>query len=93
MLSRCRLAFSQLFRFATNKPATTAVAPLIKYGEKISKARAIFQLYDLSFYQEDNNYVAPNATIVGEVTFGTEIAIWGGTVIRGDINEIRYAAD
>ena len=36
----------------------------------------------------DNCFLAPNATIVGDVWMGTEIAIWHGTVIRGDMNNI-----
>src|SRR6478609_8771197 len=33
-------------------------------------------------------YVAENATIVGEVTFGAECSVWFNAVIRGDVNFI-----
>ena len=33
-------------------------------------------------------YVAENATIVGDVTFGKECSVWFNTVIRGDVNFI-----
>jgi carbonic anhydrase/acetyltransferase-like protein (isoleucine patch superfamily) len=33
-------------------------------------------------------YVAENATIVGDVTFGAECSVWFNTVIRGDVNFI-----
>lgn len=34
-------------------------------------------------------FVAPNATIVGDVIMGTECSIWFNAVIRGDVNSIR----
>lgn len=34
-------------------------------------------------------FVAPNATIVGDVIMGNECSIWFNTVIRGDVNYIR----
>jgi carbonic anhydrase/acetyltransferase-like protein (isoleucine patch superfamily) len=34
-------------------------------------------------------FVAPNATIVGDVVLGDECSIWFNAVIRGDVNSIR----
>ncbi|WP_264560325.1 gamma carbonic anhydrase family protein [Flavobacterium sp. N2270] len=34
-------------------------------------------------------YVAENATIVGEVTFGESCSVWFNAVIRGDVNFIK----
>jgi carbonic anhydrase/acetyltransferase-like protein (isoleucine patch superfamily) len=34
-------------------------------------------------------FVAPNATIVGDVEFGNECSVWFNAVIRGDVNSIR----
>lgn len=34
-------------------------------------------------------YVAENATIVGDVTFGAECSVWFNAVIRGDVNQIK----
>lgn len=36
-----------------------------------------------------NCFVAPNATIVGDVTMGAECSVWFNAVIRGDVNKIR----
>ena len=33
-------------------------------------------------------YVAPNATVVGDVTIGEEASVWYQSVLRGDINRI-----
>ena len=37
----------------------------------------------------DDCFVAPNATIVGDVIIGKECSIWFNAVIRGDVNSIR----
>lgn len=36
-----------------------------------------------------NCYIAPNATIVGDVTMGEHCSIWFNAVVRGDVNSIR----
>lgn len=33
-------------------------------------------------------FVAPGATVIGDVTLGEESSVWFGTVLRGDINQI-----
>lgn len=37
----------------------------------------------------DNCYIAPNATIVGDVIMGDDCSVWFNAVIRGDVNSIR----
>jgi carbonic anhydrase/acetyltransferase-like protein (isoleucine patch superfamily) len=34
-------------------------------------------------------FVAPNATVLGDVVLGPQSSVWYGVVLRGDINEIR----
>jgi carbonic anhydrase/acetyltransferase-like protein (isoleucine patch superfamily) len=34
-------------------------------------------------------FIAPNATIVGDVVFGEECSVWFNAVVRGDVNSIR----
>jgi carbonic anhydrase/acetyltransferase-like protein (isoleucine patch superfamily) len=34
-------------------------------------------------------YLAPNATVVGDVVMGAECSIWFNAVVRGDVNSIR----
>jgi len=36
-----------------------------------------------------NCFIAPNATIVGDVVMGNECSVWFNAVIRGDVNSIR----
>src|SRR6267154_238055 len=36
-----------------------------------------------------NCFIAPNATVVGDVVMGDDCSVWFNTVIRGDVNSIR----
>ena len=36
-----------------------------------------------------NCFIAPNATIIGDVEIGDDCSIWFGAVLRGDVNSIR----
>jgi len=36
----------------------------------------------------ENCFIAPNATIVGDVTMGTNCSVWFNAVVRGDVNKI-----
>jgi len=37
-------------------------------------------------------FVAPNATVIGDVEIGEESSIWFNAVVRGDVNPIRIGA-
>lgn len=37
-------------------------------------------------------FVAPNATVIGDVVIGAESSIWYGVVVRGDSEKIRIGA-
>lgn len=37
----------------------------------------------------ENNFLAPNATVVGDVETGADCSIWFNAVVRGDVNSIR----
>jgi carbonic anhydrase/acetyltransferase-like protein (isoleucine patch superfamily) len=37
-------------------------------------------------------FIAPNATVIGDVHLGDESSVWFGTVIRGDVYPIRFGA-
>ncbi|OKH89608.1 gamma carbonic anhydrase family protein [Thalassospira sp. TSL5-1] len=41
---------------------------------------------------DETAFIAPNATIIGDVEIGPETGIWFGCVIRGDVHEIRIGA-
>ncbi len=52
----------------------------------------IYSYKDTTPQIPDSVFVAPNATIVGDVEIGKDSGIWFNSVIRGDVNEIRIGA-
>jgi len=38
----------------------------------------------------NNCFIAPNATIAGDVIMGDDCSVWFNAVIRGDVNSIRF---
>lgn len=40
----------------------------------------------------DDAFIAPNATIIGDVVIGSKASIWFNCVLRGDVNKIRVGA-
>ena len=49
----------------------------------------ILTVNDVSPKLGNNCFVAPNATIVGDVVCGNECSFWFNAVVRGDVNYIR----
>jgi len=37
----------------------------------------------------DSCYLAENATVIGQVSFGEDCSVWFNAVVRGDVNEIK----
>jgi carbonic anhydrase/acetyltransferase-like protein (isoleucine patch superfamily) len=45
------------------------------------------------FEDEGSNWIAPDATVIGNVKIGRNVGIWFGVVIRGDNDPITIGAD
>lgn len=52
----------------------------------------IIRIQDMTPTVDESAWVAPNATVVGDVTLGAEVGIWYGAVVRGDIESISVGA-
>ena len=55
-------------------------------------------LYELdgqrpTFDDQDSNWIAPDASVIGNVHLGKNAGIWFGVVIRGDNEQISIGAD
>lgn len=50
---------------------------------------AIYQLGDRSPHIAASAYVAPEATVIGDVTLGERASLWPGVVVRGDSESIH----
>jgi carbonic anhydrase/acetyltransferase-like protein (isoleucine patch superfamily) len=40
----------------------------------------------------ESAYIAPTATVIGQVTIGPEASVWWGAVIRGDVDRITIGS-
>ena len=49
----------------------------------------IFPVEDKAPAWGDGCFIAPNATVVGDVVTGNDCSIWFNAVVRGDVNSIR----
>ena len=53
----------------------------------------ILPVKDKSPVWGDNCFIAPNSTIVGDVSMGDNCSVWFNAVIRGDVNYITIGDD
>jgi len=49
----------------------------------------ILSVKDVTPQYGDNCFLAPNATLCGDVIMGNDCSVWFNAVIRGDVNSIR----
>ncbi|MBT8138462.1 MAG: gamma carbonic anhydrase family protein [Gammaproteobacteria bacterium] len=40
----------------------------------------------------EGHFVAPNASVIGDVTLQTQVGVWFGVVIRGDVERVEIGA-
>lgn len=53
---------------------------------------AIYAFEGVAPHIHPTAYVAPGATVIGDVELGPEVSIWPGAVLRGDVGSIRIGA-
>jgi carbonic anhydrase/acetyltransferase-like protein (isoleucine patch superfamily) len=53
----------------------------------------ILPVLDKSPQWGDDCFIAPNATLVGDVTMGNNCSVWFNAVVRGDVNKITIGND
>lgn len=53
----------------------------------VNRHRRIMNLYDKTPVVGSNTFIAPNASVIGDVQVGDNTSVWYGTVIRGSFSE------
>jgi carbonic anhydrase/acetyltransferase-like protein (isoleucine patch superfamily) len=91
LANRATYSLKRMFRQTdlTTGAQSTYLAKSNPYIEPHSRHRHIMPLYDLQPAIFLHTYIAPNVTIVGEVMVGSESVVWYGSVLRGDMNQIK----
>jgi carbonic anhydrase/acetyltransferase-like protein (isoleucine patch superfamily) len=59
------------------------------YQKKLKKMSFIISVKGVLPEMGNNCFIAPNATIAGDVVMGKDCSVWFNAVIRGDVNSIR----
>lgn len=59
------------------------------FKEKFSRHRQIMNLENKMPTIAHDSWIAPNATVIGDVEVGNDSSVWYGSVIRGDLNPIK----
>lgn len=59
----------------------------VSFTDELSNHQTLLRLYDIAPVVK-NCYVAPSATLVGEVYVHSYATVWNNVVVRGDINYV-----
>lgn len=63
-----------------------------RFQEHLSRHRTLMNIFDKAPVVDKNAFVAPSASIIGEVQVGPKSSIWYGCVLRGDVNSISVGS-
>ncbi|GFP88109.1 gamma carbonic anhydrase 1 mitochondrial [Phtheirospermum japonicum] len=62
------------------------------FQEQLSRHRTLMNLFDKSPLVDKDAFVAPSASVIGDVHVGQGSSIWYGCVLRGDVNSISVGS-
>ncbi|EFH70295.1 hypothetical protein ARALYDRAFT_891497 [Arabidopsis lyrata subsp. lyrata] len=60
--------------------------------EHLSRHRTLMNVFDKSPLVDKDVFVAPSASVIGDVQIGKGSSIWYGCVLRGDVNNISVGS-
>ncbi|KAL2902080.1 Gamma carbonic anhydrase 1 mitochondrial [Bienertia sinuspersici] len=62
------------------------------FKEQLSRHRTLMNVFDKKPLVDKEAFVAPSASIIGDVQIGRNSSIWYGCVLRGDVNYISIGS-
>ncbi|KAK1422250.1 hypothetical protein QVD17_25230 [Tagetes erecta] len=62
------------------------------FKQQLSRHRTLMNVYDKAPVAAKDAFVAPSASIIGDVQVGAGSSIWYGCVLRGDVNSISIGS-
>ena len=74
--------------YTSNLPVKNNLSDNVDYFEKESKHRNVYNIYDIEPRISYYSFIAPNSTIIGEVSISKGCQVGYNSVIRGDINSV-----
>ncbi|KAG0582936.1 hypothetical protein KC19_3G096100 [Ceratodon purpureus] len=63
------------------------------FKDEVSKHQTILSIFGKSPVIGESTFVAPGASVVGEVHIGEKSSIWYGCVLRGDVHSIKVGSE
>lgn len=62
------------------------------FREPLSRHRTLMNVFDKKPFVDKQAFVAPSASIIGNVHIGQHSSIWYGCVLRGDVNSVSIGS-
>ncbi|KAL5704678.1 Gamma carbonic anhydrase 1 [Ranunculus cassubicifolius] len=62
------------------------------FQEQLSRHRTLMNIYDKAPAVDKEAFVAPSASLIGDVQVGRSSSIWYGCVLRGDANHVKVGS-
>lgn len=62
------------------------------FQEQLSRHRTLMNIFDKAPNVDKHAFVAPSASVIGDVQVGRGSSIWYGCVLRGDVNNIKVGS-
>mmetsp|Transcript_13330 Transcript_13330/g.42292 ORF Transcript_13330/g.42292 Transcript_13330/m.42292 type:complete len:257 (-) Transcript_13330:110-880(-) len=62
------------------------------FKEQLSRHRTVMNLFDKSPVLPASAFVAPSASVIGDVSIGEKSSVWYNSVLRGDVNKITVGS-
>ncbi|GMY28379.1 gamma carbonic anhydrase 1, mitochondrial [Fagus crenata] len=62
------------------------------FQEQLSRHRTLMNIFDKAPAVDKDAFVAPSASVIGDVQVGRGSSIWYGCVLRGDVNSISVGS-
>mmetsp|Transcript_6496 Transcript_6496/g.8799 ORF Transcript_6496/g.8799 Transcript_6496/m.8799 type:complete len:256 (+) Transcript_6496:102-869(+) len=63
------------------------------FQEQLNRHRTVMNLQGVVPKISDTSFIAPSASVIGNVTLGSGSSVWYGSVLRGDVNSIKIGAN
>ncbi|KAK9670192.1 hypothetical protein RND81_13G184500 [Saponaria officinalis] len=63
-----------------------------RFQEHLSRHRTLMNIFDKAPVVDKEAFVAPSASVIGDVRIGCGSSIWYGCVLRGDVNHISIGS-
>lgn len=77
---------------ALDRLGARASGDFTSFRETWSRHRKLMNIYDKRPVVANDTFVAPSATVIGDVYLNNQSSIWYGAVVRGDTNTVRIGA-